>query len=186
MTVNPRQLNNKNLTRAICCGFLLVLFAAVLFPVINSPVKAGLVYCPLQKTWVKPKSEVSNNLAPLKNFCATNKRKIELAAELALKIIDLKSVTENAVFDYLEKGNQVLVNNFPNLPKDEISKQTKLETAANNFHYDIIKLQVAKTIFPQILRPPNYRTSTKFDFQIVRSLEKISRSINPRSPPFST
>ncbi len=116
-------------------------------------------------------------------MCATDKRKAELAAELSLKTLYIKRITANIVFDYLEKGDQALTNSFPNLPKDEISKSLKFETVANNFGQNFIKPNLTQITLSQIPRPPNYQTSVKFDFQIIQTLNKISRNINPRSPP---
>jgi hypothetical protein len=178
-----RRINNKIVNSVICCGLFFMLFVSGLFPLISLPINKNLVYCPLQKTWVKANIEKVSENDTFKNICVTDKKKTELIAELSLKTFALEQVTENVLFDYLEKGNQALMNSFPNLPKNEVSKHTKFETAANNFQYDFIKLQLVKITLPQLSRPPNYKKSNKFDFQLTHNLDKISRSINPRSPP---
>jgi hypothetical protein len=180
-----KQTSNFNAVsgKVFCVCFLFALFSVnLIFPAKSNQIK-GLIYCPLQKIWVKAHIERVSQNDTFKNICATDKKKAELIAELSLKTFALEQVTENLLFDYLEKGNQALMNNFPNLPKNEVSKQTKFETAANNFQYDFIKLQLVKITLPKLSRPPNYKKSNKFDFQLTHNLDKISRNINPRSPP---
>ncbi len=169
--------------KVFCLCFLFALFSANFIHPHNPRESVNSVYCPLQKTWVKTNIEKVSENDTFKNICATDKKKAELIAELSLKTIASQRVTENLLFDYLEKGKQVLINNFPNLPNGEVSKQAKFETAANNFHRDFIKPRLVKLTLPQLSRPPNYNKSCKFDFQITRDLTKISRNINPRSPP---
>jgi hypothetical protein len=180
-----KQANKFNVIsgKVFCLCFLFALFFAnfVLPPkpqkIVNS------VYCPLQKTWVNTHTEKVSQNDTIKNICATDKKKAELIAELSSKTFAFEQVTENLLFAYLEKGKQALINNSPGLPKDEISKQTKFETAANNFQRDFIDPELVKITLSQLSRPPNYNKSNKFGFQFTHNLDKISRNINPRSPP---
>lgn len=151
----------------------------------QSPASTGLVYCPLQKTWVRgaqPKALIKYR--PFDDICAADTRKNSLQIELSLKTFH--PITQKIVFDYLEKGDTVFagLNQLSNLPQHRWLAQTSAETAANNSSPEISKYAFANFVLPQAARPPTFtKVSTRFAFQFVSALEKISRNIKPRSPP---
>lgn len=180
----------KNLSKnlLLCVLILLSLFASsFIFSVKDSP-NENLVYCPLQKTWVKKDSEISTirkNL--LDEICLTKNKKQILTLEILIK--NAFAIDEKGVFETLHKGFQVLENyrNFPNLPQQTFAEITHSFSVLASKDDTNIAFFIKKEAFSFALnsRPPTIVNSTKFDFQFVQSLDQISRNINPRSPPFS-
>ena len=164
---------------SICVGFFL--FSP-------SPKDENLVYCPLQKAWVKKEVEVKPHLKnPLDEICMSDSLKQKLTVEITLK--QAFSVDEKGVFETLQKGSQVLeaYQNVPNLPQQnlaEIKQSNSFLTSSNEIKIAFITKKQAFS-FALNSRPPTVKESVKFDFQTAQSLETISRNINPRSPPFS-
>jgi len=162
---------------------LLLNFIQISFPI--NLQDSSLVYCPLQKIWVK--GNESNNFTAensLDYICASEKKKNFLSFEISLKTF--QPVNEKTFFEYLAKGKQAFTKfgEFPRLPKHEFFNASKSEAVTNNFKQKIEKNILSRFSFAQHQRPPNISVSTDFDFQFSRELEKISRNINPRSPPF--
>ena len=154
----------------------------------QSTVSPDLVYCPLQKVWVKrlePKTPVKYQ--PFDEICATDTRKNSLRLEISLKT--LHPATQKIVFDYLEKGDRAFaeLNQLTSSPSRQLLAQTNSETAANNFSQDFGKHEFAEFTLLQAPRPPTFSGNApiRFTFQFTCALEKISRNINPRSPPRS-
>lgn len=145
---------------------------------------ANLVYCPLQKTWVlpnlpKPLAEIQS----LHNLCASEKLKNLANFRFSLKTF--QPLDENLFFDYLKKGESFFTaqKGLPDLPKRNSIRHLKSEFAVNNFTKNLKKSTHAYFSFEQHQRPPNNSVSVDFAPRILRNLEKISRNINPRSPP---
>ena len=166
---------------------LLLCFCAALFQILfyNPPVNPNLVYCPLQNKWVKSGEERILAIKDFDDFCATDKRKEFIKTKIHLKNRFAPIITENLVFDYLEKGNQVfaLFGHLPEIPPREFIKKSSTITATNNFFDYSIKLTTEKFTLKQAARPPTFSAQARFSFQFIRPLSEISRNINPRSPP---
>lgn len=167
--------------------FLLWCFGVLILQVLfsYSPTNSSLVYCPLQQKWVTGSEERVFITKDFDDFCATDKRKEFIKSKIHLKTGFSRILTENLVFDYLEKGNQVfaLVNHLPDFPQREIIKKSQSVSAVNNFA-DVSANAVAKVFtLKQSARPPTFAAPSHFSFQFVRALSEISRNINPRSPP---
>lgn len=169
------------------CAFLLFCLGAASFQVLffASPISSNLVFCPLQNKWVE--SDARMILAPkdFDDFCATDQRKEFIKIKIHLKTRYAPVITENLVFDYLEKGNQAfsLFNHLPEIPPREFIKKSSGVTASNNFFDYSIKLATEKFSLEQAARPPTFSAQTRFSFQFIRPLSAITRNINPRSPP---
>lgn len=145
---------------------------------------SNLVYCPLQKNWVaRNVSKPEKKYQPFGEICAADKRKFVLQTEFALKIS--RPLTEKIVFDYLAKGDIFFAefNKLPDAPRNEFITQTELKTAIKSGSYEFIKPETANLTLPQTPRPPTFRTKSSFEIEVHRTLEQISRNINPRSPP---
>lgn len=177
---------DKIFTKSIST-LLLLCFGAALFQILFFSFSANpdLVYCPLQNKWVKNGEERILAIKDFNDFCATDKRKEFIKTKIHLKTRFAPIITENLVFDYLEKGNQAfaLFGNLPEIPPKDYIKKSWTITASNNFFDYLIKLATKKFSLKQTVRPPTFATQIRFFFQLVRSLSAISRNINPRSPP---
>lgn len=169
-----------------CLSIFFVLLSANFVIPYNSNELSNLVYCPLQKTWIKKTTEtllISSN--PLEQICMSDSEKQHLAFKIVQK--NAFAIDEKGVFDTLEKGDKVLndYQDFPNLPNQNLAKLRHsffVLNTKNGFKTDS-QINSQTVSFEQLSRPPTIQNATKFYFQLVHPLTKISRNINPRSPP---
>lgn len=166
---------------SFCFGFLFLNFSQQID-------NQDLVYCPLQKTWVKRNEEPESiRQNPLDQICMSDAKKQTLAIQISLK--KSFAINEKGIFETLQKGLKVLdsYRETQNLPENNLA-QTRHSFSVLNTKNDLkLNFPTKKDAFSFALnsRPPTVQNSTKFDFQFARKLEKISCNINPRSPPFS-
>ena len=156
---------------SFCFGFLFLNFSQQID-------NQDLVYCPLQKTWVKRNEEPESiRQNPLDQICMSDAKKQTLAIQISLK--KSFAINEKGIFETLQKGLKVLdsYRETQNLPENNLA-QTRHPCSVSNTKKDAFSFALNS-------RPPTVQNSTKFDFQFARKLEKISCNINPRSPPFS-
>ena len=156
---------------------------------------ADEVYCPLTKK-LQPvkasKNETRQN--PLENICAVEKDKKLFADELfrqnPLKTNALdEDKFENLVFDYFQKGSAAFAD-LPHSPDSPHKNSVKNLAVSVGFSKTDETRFVWKTIaekfsYAQNPRPPNALKTNLFEPQTFIKLEKISRRISPRAPPFS-
>lgn len=151
-----------------------------------------LVFCPLQKTWVKrnPAPEKAFKFEPLEEICAANEQKesfiFESFQKLALAKISLDiKKTENLFFDYAEKGKEVftMLSNSHSLPETQLSKADNPKKAIFNLQKDFIKKETGIFLLPAQPRPPTFQITANFISQKFVELKNISRKISPRAPP---
>lgn len=177
------------LSNIFCVVFLFALITANFFFSFNLHTYSDLVYCPLQKTWVKQHIERPKfKQNPLEQICMNEAEKLELSKQILLK--NAFAVDEKGVFETLRNGEKVLDNyrDFPQMPPQNLftNKQSfSLLNNKNDFRTEVANITEVVS-FQQFSRPPTIQHSAKFDFQISRTLSKTSRNINPRSPPFSS
>jgi hypothetical protein len=170
-------------------GFSIALFA-------ETPRRtAETVYCPLTKKLQPVKAQKKETWRnPLENICADESEKKSFSDEffrqnlLKTNSLDEKHF-ENLAFDFFQKGNAVFANlpQFPDLPHKNSVKIFFVAAVfgkANETQL-IGNLQSADFSFAQNPRPPNVVSANRFKSQIFSELEKISRQISPRAPPFS-
>lgn len=184
-------------TKNISALLLLFAFAANIFCFAFSPGKADIlaetVYCPLTKKLqpVRPPKKVVGKIS-LDDFCAP-KREKENFLEAVFESPNLFSLDENQLenlaFDFFQNGKNAFKNlpAVPNFPEQNPAKSFSSASGAGSF-YNQISFSASKSErfgFSQNPRPPTFQATAKFDFQVVRRLEKISQNINPRSPPIN-
>jgi len=152
---------------------------------------ADSVFCPLQKTWVKrnqPTQSIDNSL---NEICAPNEHKqhfvYDLAKSLFSKRVESTQITqEQLFFQYLEKGRQVFaeIAPFRNSPDRRlVNAAAKEKSGTVNYNVDFHRKTAESFNLKVLARPPTFNHDTNFDFQFAQELKKISRHINPRSPP---
>lgn len=163
-------------------------FSFFILPLSNPKIDESLVYCPLQKAWVKqsiPQLKVEDDL---ENICAGDKLKARFNFQFAQKTLGFQPKTEKLFFDYVQKGDLAFVeiNHHSNLPNSNLAQNHKLEPVSNNSRQEISKQDLANLTLQQIARPPTFaKEISSFESQFFQTLESVSRKINPRSPPFS-
>jgi hypothetical protein len=174
------------LSKVFCLCFLFALISANVAFSHKSNEANNLVYCPLQKTWVKKTIEILPiRKTSLEQLCMSDAEKQNLAIQLSLK--NALAIDEKGIFETLKFGVKVLGNyrKFPNLPNQnsaELQQSFAVINGKNDLQTDF-QINSQAFSFQQLSRPPTITETTKFDFSIAQSLDKISRNINPRSPP---
>ena len=162
-------------------------FSFIILPQSTQGLNENLVYCPLQKALVRkeiPQPEIKNEL---EDICASDKLKAQFGTQLTQKTLGFPPKTEKLFFNYLQKGDLAFaeINHHPNLPDSNLAQNHKPETVSNNSGQEIGQQDLTKFTLQQIARPPTFvKEINFFASQSVQTLDKISRNINPRSPPF--
>lgn len=184
----------KNLTAVWLFALFLNAFSTALFA--DSPHRsAETVYCPLTKK-LQPvkaqKKELRKN--PLKEVCADEKDKNSLAGELFGKnllranFLDEKQF-ENLIFNFFQRGKATFAKlpQFPDSPRRNSVKTFFAAVVFGKINETsfVWKLQPENFNFAANPRPPNTASVNLFESQNFHALEKISRQIPPRAPPFS-
>ena len=147
---------------------------------------ADQVYCPLQKTWVARETEPTQVHAnPLDGICMSKPQKDEFLVQIIRN--RAFAIDENGIFETLKQGEQVLrlYRETPNTPQNSIAGISVSLTALNskndlrfNFEANTASVQGFSFDIPEA----SFKV-TKYDRPSLRVLSKITRNINPRSPP---
>jgi hypothetical protein len=147
----------------------------------------SFVYCPLQKKWVT-RDEDSKFVQPnlLDQICMSGLKKTELAIQISLK--SAFATDEKGVFETLKFGVKVLDKYRQNrdVPQQTLAKlRLPISNLGSKNEWKTGFVANAETIsFQQFSRPPTNHVAAKFAPHVTRTLEQISRTIVPRSPPF--
>lgn len=185
----------KDLAAIWLFALLINAFSVAIFAEAPKNSVAGLVYCPLTKKFqpVKAeKKEIRQN--PLEEICADERDKKTFSDELYSTNflykprLDVKQF-ENLVFDFFQKGKSAFagIPQFPRFPhKDSIKASAAVIVFSKTNETEFVwKSNTEGFSFAQNSRPPNAILANLFEPQNFRKLEKISRRIAPRAPPFS-
>jgi hypothetical protein len=171
-------------------GVLLCLHIALLLPLLIFPAKAGpepgMVYCPLQKKWVKgSKEEPVKPSVDLGALCISDKNKATL-----LKVFIKESVTipdESFVFEILKDGIETAIKNqrLPSKPSPLAFKTASsigTVSSREKSRIDILWLGTNLTYCQQPVGLTT-RVNTFFDRRIFLALKPVYQGFNPRPPP---
>ena len=185
----------KDLTAIWFFALILNAFSIAIFAEAPKSSAAGLVYCPLTKK-LQPvkaaKKETRQN--PLEEICADERDKKSFSDELfSANLLNKPRLDdkqfENLVFDFFQKGKSAFagIPQFPDFPHKDSIKASSVVIAFNKTNETefVWKLNPEGFSFAQNSRPPNAVSASLFEPQNFRKLEKISRRIAPRAPPFS-
>ena len=182
-------------TRTIFAWLMFVCLSASYIPVFGQQNHGGgeVVFCPLQKIWVKKNfAALPKTVKPLDEVCAANDLKESFLFEsskslFSLEVLSSPDSAEKLFFDYAAKGKQAFAEIAapPNgSPERQFAKLIAHEkSAGNNFKNEFQLATIAAISLESFPRPPTFCCPIQTDFQFVHELKKISRSINPRSPP---
>ena len=171
--------------------FSCLLFCSVPLSAQQKLSSSDAVFCPLQKTWVKKNQSTQSIGNSLDEICAPNEHKqhfvYDLAKSLFSKRVESAQISqEQLFFQYLEKGKQVFAETAPfrNTPDRRlVNAAAKEKSGTANYSVDFHRRPAESFILKVLARPPTFNHNTNFDFQFTQELKKISRQINPRSPP---
>lgn len=155
---------------------------------------SDLVFCPLQKTWVKrnpapmPPIKVGK---PLGEICSSDRQKeiffFELSKNLNFRqTISNRKNEEKLFFNYLEKGKQAFAEIAPsqNFPDRQFAKLASTEKSiSSNYKNDFCRTSTEVFALYQFPRPPTVQNSAFFKRTDFHKLGSIWRKIQPRAPP---
>lgn len=173
----------------ICLVLFCIVFDLLPFSQRKTVESADLVFCPLQKAWVKRhKTEISTE-NPLSQICASDLQKNKfLLDRLSLSLLSFnRNETESLFFDYLRQGRSAFIKAYSsrNLPEQEQIEAIKEHKIAGYTHngQKTKKLNTSFTL-PQAPRPPSNQEQTLLWTIASTSLETVLKQIHSRAPPF--
>jgi len=190
--VNSRTIKNSAAIvffALVCNAFSVAIFAE------KTENSAAFVYCPLTKKLQPVKAaqkETKKN--PLTEICADEKYKKSFADEIfganlaKTNSLDEKQF-ENLAFDFFQKGKASFkgLPAFPDAPRKNSAKSAAafFISGRNETVKFAASLKNENFSYAQNPRPPNRFSADSSEPQTFPELEKISRRIAPRAPPFS-
>ena len=197
MILSSGQTNFQyKITRTIFAWLVFVCLSASFVPVFGQQKHHAddeVVFCPLQKIWVKKNFvALPKTVKPLDGVCAADELKEFFLVESSRNLFSLKffSSTDGAekiFFAYAAKGKQALAEiaaPSDGSPERRIAKLAAREkSVGGDFKNDFQQAMSATISLENFPRPPTFFCPIESDFQFAHELKKISRSINPRSPP---
>jgi hypothetical protein len=153
---------------------------------------SNLVFCPLQRDWVKKYIPQVKTKEPLENICASGKVKSQFFFEAAksyplFRFVSNSDSIEKFFFNYLQKGKHALAEIQPiqNLPSPQSFIIAKSEKSAANFKTNFVHNSTECVVLTQKARPPGRLASFAGNTKPFYKLTAISRRIKPRAPPVS-
>ncbi len=177
--------------RAVSCIWLVsFLFTSLTVLAFNSPDSPDLVFCPLQKQWVKktPPRPVRST-TPLAEICASGNSKTLFARSLVLNLRPGVGSVENAdlFFKFLGKGDRAfndvtLVPGLPNLPPKSLERVQNSDSIGRVGSYLHAVMATAPEFLSWQMPPPAYSV---FNLADPPKFAGVSRSLSPRAPPVS-
>ena len=171
---------------SVCVWLVCVVFASLSVFSIESPKSTGLVFCPLQKQWMKrlpPSAPVSD----LATFCAPAKAKEMFLGSLLRKRVPGNSANgEAAFFNFLAKGERSFAEmpSLPNDPQEALTDLTRNEFFGNAARTKIAFFQDGRLAFGQFSRPPTLEAAAIFPDPQFPPSATGAYAIKPRGPPF--
>lgn len=174
---------------------------AILLGLLVSPELAGrslsshssLVYCPLQKQWVKRiEPQKFRPISGLPEICSDTKAKADFLEGLLISSIsDIEiqdsDIADNLFFVYQTKGVRAFSEipsapDAPRIPSSEIASRKNGAIAARG---ELITGIVEIFLLEQLSWPPTRRSASEFPFPECANSEFVSYTINTRGPPHS-
>jgi hypothetical protein len=173
--------------------FLCFAFSSLTTPAsFDFPRSPDLVFCPLQKEWVKRSLGPIRTEPVLADICAGNQEKesfanrLILAAGASLKIQSPEAV-ESLFFSYPTKGDRAFTElpPRPNNPDQQLISVKRVQNAGSTNRLVFAAGIIQIFSINRLSRPPTQNAASNFISQKYRDLETISHAIAPRAPPVS-
>ena len=190
----PRAFQTK-----IISAISLLLFACLLLPAVAwfgigaSRIDRDLVYCPLQKIWVKRASAVvKTRINVFEQICATREVETNIFQNVfarlsALQVVADADTAEDLIFDYLRHGDSAvkLYGGSP-LPSPEQSAELIAAKAVLGVSQNPLDGLCPTTVCPQLCpRPPTAGAQTFISDRsgLFRRSDDCTPNLLPRPPP---
>lgn len=161
---------------------------------VTQPSEEGLVYCPLQKKWVDPNPpKIAPPPSPLDEICAASKKKAEFSGQLlsalstAFRQYSRTDITD-LYFAYAKEGKTAFSRfgsppNSPELPGNIFASRDSVSSSSQrNILPVATPVAVGFDSYKNTLFAAENPYFEREEFEIPTS---ISRSLQPRAPPFS-
>lgn len=155
--------------------------------------RAGLVFCPLQKKWVK-EGEAGKvaPAVPLSDICAPRRGKSTFAASLLTAVSSQISVNKNLdltqlFFAFQVKGSGAFAElpSAPDAPRPPTTLSEKTVVTAGIDRNGFIAVPAKEFSFEQLSRPPTASSATNFHLPQIADLKMVADVTNPRGPPLA-
>ncbi len=170
----------------ICSVFnTLVVFA------VETPNNGDLVFCPLQRQWVKksePKRVVAK--APLSDICGSKKTKAVFLLEMILaanvKVKAEHNVNIGELFvSFSAKGGKAFseLPSAPDSPKRPLTVVDKVQAGSISSRGDFLAITTQIFSLQQLSRPPTELAVSNFYSPQITDLQSAAYAINTRGPP---
>ena len=190
---NPSKFGRLVNRGVLLFGLISVFLCSISLAGLGSDRSSDLVFCPLQKQWVKrlePERIVRRE--PLTDICAPKKDKTvfleKLLGSFRSKIGIYKAANIGELFlNYKAKGNGA----FSELPSSPPERKTPLfvvdkvlsGSVANRFGNIATIVQIFS--LEHLSRPPTQTAKSHFSPALFSDLESVSTSTSPRGPPMA-
>jgi hypothetical protein len=154
----------------------------------------GLIYCPLQKKWVKPNPPpAAPAVFPLDEICAASNRKTEFSEQLLSRIPTVfrqhsRTDIVDLYFAYSKDGKDAFskFGSLPNSPELPGSVFVARDSVASSTQRNILPITTTASIGFDAYKETLVAAETPyFEREEVRLLRFLSRSLRPRAPPLS-
>ena len=170
----------------ICVLLLCVWFSGIALKPSFAENSYELVYCPLQKKWVKGNVEPILVKDPLDEFCSSSDNKKLFTQSFLSNPNYLPTLDVETLFlEYVDKGERAFteIDHSHELPPRELISFNSIQKASSIYKNELVKKQSANSIELNSARPPNTLVSTKFEFPTVQKQSKLSHQNFARPPP---
>lgn len=186
----------KSITRLALSWLVLLAFVCSAFGSISTSDRgpahmAGLVFCPLQKKWVKEgDAGMAAPAVPLSDICAPRRGKVMFVAGLVRAATLQVSVDEKVdltalFFAFRAKGDRAFarIPSAPDEPKTPTTVLHRTSMAAGFNRSSFVAVPAEEFSFEQLSRPPTEPVLTYLYFPRIADLRSIEYPIDPRGPP---
>ncbi|MBK7392285.1 MAG: hypothetical protein IPI64_03160 [Chloracidobacterium sp.] len=194
MADNSRILRRLVARSILVLGLLSIILCSLSAFHIGQVKASGLVFCPLQKQWVK-KSEPkkAESTPPLPDICAAVKGKTafveKLVAGVGSRIATAGKVDVSELFfSFVAKGDKAFseIPSSPDLPKMPLTVVEKAQGGTNVVRSGFLAVNTRTFSFEQVSRPPTPKSVSDFNSPQITGLQSVAYAINTRGPPSLT
>ena len=190
IAIKSKNFRRLALSWLIVCSFVCGVIASSFAITPGLPENAGVVFCPLQKKWVKGGSQIAElKPTPLSEICSPVKDKNSFTSSL-ISILNSRVLEKTKIdiatlfFAFKAKGNRAFSDlpSDPQLPSAPVSVNEVTVPAAGHSRGDVIAVLSPFFTLEQLSRPPTEAVCDLY-FPCVAELPAKLVAINPRGPP---
>lgn len=173
-------------------SFFAIVLATIPFLPVSSPASQNLVYCPLQKQWVKRSERVEKPVVSFTDICTGTRGKAEFLGRLSLVSRRSNTVTDQTkadsyFFSYVKRGDAAFAGlpSAPDAPETlaTISPLTQAGSSIVNLDPPVVgSTALSLDAFP---RPTTPIAGDSYFFHTASVHSTVLTTRVPRGPPFA-